>query len=193
MHRTATSGLTSRSFLRPASRHLASACGNRCLAWRPRQTHGRGLLNLRLLARDETGVDRATVAGILLCANSPQDWLSQATIAATHYRGLDRSSAQLDAQEIAGPLAAQIAAAVQFVVRNMRVSARKTPEREDVFPVQQSCRIRSGGQRSRTSRLLHVFAKDPAIHVQGPPGDRFARPASERHDYRRHGGQPGHP
>ena len=92
----------------------------------------RGLLNLRLLAQDEAGVDRATVAGILLCAPSPQDWLSQATIAATHYRGLDRASGQLDAQEIAGPLPAQVAAAVQFVVRNMRVSARKTPEREDV-------------------------------------------------------------
>ena len=92
----------------------------------------RGLLNLRLLARDEAGVDRATVAGILLCAPSPQDWLPQATITATHYRGLDRASGQLDAQEIAGPLPAQIADAVQFVVRNMRVSARKTPEREDV-------------------------------------------------------------
>ena len=93
----------------------------------------RGLLNLRLLARDEAGVNRATVAGILLCAPSPQDWLPQATIAATHYRGLDRASGQLDAQEIAGPLSTQIADAVQFIVRNMRVSARKTPEREDVF------------------------------------------------------------
>lgn len=93
----------------------------------------RGLLNIRLLAQDEAGVDRATVAGILLCTSSPQDWLSHATIAATHYRGLDRASGQLDAQEIAGPLPAQIADAVQFVVRNMRVSARKTPEREDVF------------------------------------------------------------
>ncbi len=93
----------------------------------------RGLLNLRLLAQDEAGVDRATVAGILLCTPSPQDWLPQATIAATHYRGLDRASGQLDAQEIAGPLPAQIADAVRFVVRNMRVSARKTPEREDVF------------------------------------------------------------
>ncbi len=91
----------------------------------------RGLLNLRLLARDEAGVDRATVAGILLCAPSPQDWLPQATIAATHYRGSDRASGQLDAQENSGPLPAQIADAVQFVVRNMRVSARKTPERED--------------------------------------------------------------
>ena len=92
----------------------------------------RGLLNLRLLAQDEAGVDRATVAGVLLCAPLPQDWLSQATIVATHYRGLDRASGQLDSQEIAGPLSAQIADAVQFVVRNMRVSARKTPEREDV-------------------------------------------------------------
>ena len=92
----------------------------------------RGLLNLRLMAQDEAGVDRATVAGILLCTPAPQHWLSQATIAATHYRGLDRASGQLDAQEIAGPLPAQIAGAVQFVLRNMRVSARKTPEREDV-------------------------------------------------------------
>ena len=92
----------------------------------------RGLMNLRLLAQDEAGVDRATVAGILLCTSSPQDWFSQATITATHYRGLDRSSGQLDAQEITGPLPVQIAEAVQFVVRNMRVAARKTPEREDV-------------------------------------------------------------
>ncbi len=92
----------------------------------------RGLLNLRLLARDEAGVDRATVAGILLCTPSPQDWVPQATILATCYRGLDRASGQLDAQEITGPLSAQIADAVRFVVRNMRVAARKSPEREDV-------------------------------------------------------------
>ncbi len=92
----------------------------------------RGLMNLRLLAQDESGVDRSTVAGVLLCSPSPQDWLPQATITATHYRGLDRASGQLDAQEIVGPLPAQIADAVQFVVRNMRVAARKTPEREEV-------------------------------------------------------------
>ena len=94
----------------------------------PRQ----GLLNLRLLARDEAGVNRATVAGILLCTPSPQEWLSQATIMATCYRGPDRASGQLDAQESTGPLPVQIADAVRFVVRNMRVSARKSPEREDV-------------------------------------------------------------
>lgn len=93
----------------------------------------RGLLNLRLLALDEAGVARATVAGILLRTPSPRDWLHQAIIMATCYRGLDRASGQLDAREITGPLPQQIADAVQFVVRNMRVSARKTPEREEVF------------------------------------------------------------
>ena len=39
----------------------------------------------------------------------------------------------MDAQEIAGTLPAQVTDAVQFVVRNMRVSARKTPEREYAF------------------------------------------------------------
>ena len=92
----------------------------------------RGLRNLRLLAPDEAGVDRATKAGILLCTQSPQHWLPQAVIVATHYRGMDRASEQLDSQEIVGPLHIQIADAVRFVVRNMRVSARKTPEREDI-------------------------------------------------------------
>ncbi len=93
----------------------------------------RGLLNLRLLAPDEAGVDRATVAGILLCTHSPQNWLPQAAITATHYRGSNRATGQLDVQEITGALPRQITDAVQFVLRNMRVSARKTPERENLY------------------------------------------------------------
>ena len=92
----------------------------------------RGLLNLRLLAQDEAGAVRATVAGLLLCTRSPQKWLPQATIMATHYRGQDHASGQLDAQEIVGPLQSQIADAVRFVARNMRVAARKVPQREDI-------------------------------------------------------------
>ncbi len=92
----------------------------------------RALRNLRLLALDDAESVYATVAGVLLCAPSPQQWLPQATIVATHYRGKDRASGQLDAQEIVGPLPDQVADAVKFVVRNMRVAARKTPEREDI-------------------------------------------------------------
>lgn len=92
----------------------------------------RGLIRLRLLATDEHGVDRATVAGLLLCAQSPQELLPYATIVATHYRGQDRASGQLDSQEIAGPLPTQVSDAVKFVARNMRVSARKIPARVDI-------------------------------------------------------------
>ena len=92
----------------------------------------RGLTNLRLLARDEAGILRATVAGVLLCARNPHDFLPGAEITATHYRGTDRASEQLDSQQIQGPLHEQIVAAVRFVVRNMRVAARKSPARQDV-------------------------------------------------------------
>ncbi len=102
------------------------------LSWTSATDPRRGLMNLRLLAQDEAGVDRATVAGVLLCTRSPQEWLPQATIMAIHYRGLDRASGQFDTQEITGPLPVQIEDAVRFVVRNMRVAARKTPVREDM-------------------------------------------------------------
>ena len=87
---------------------------------------------MRLLARDEADVLRATVAGVLLCATTPQQWLPQAVITATHYRGKDRASEQLDAQEIEGPLPSQIADGMKFVARNMRVAARKSPARENI-------------------------------------------------------------
>ncbi len=92
----------------------------------------RGLTNMRLLARDEADVLRATVAGLLLCAKTPQEWLPHAAITATHYRGRDRASEQLDAQEIDGPLQSQIADGMKFVARNMRVAARKLPARENM-------------------------------------------------------------
>lgn len=91
-----------------------------------------GLANMRLLTRDEGDVRRATVAGVLLCAGRPQEWLPQAVITATHYRGKDRTSEQLDAQEIEGPLHSQLGDGMKFVSRNMRVAARKSPARENM-------------------------------------------------------------
>jgi len=87
---------------------------------------------LALLEDDENGVLRATVAGVLLCAPTPEAWLPNASITATRYRGADRSSGQIDAREITGPLYEQIAGAVAFVLRNMQVAARKDPARVDL-------------------------------------------------------------
>lgn len=85
-----------------------------------------------ILTEDESGTTRATVAGVLLCTRSPEEWLPNACISATCYRGKDRASGQIDAQTITGPLNRQIAEAVAFAVRNMRVGAYKNPARTDL-------------------------------------------------------------
>lgn len=90
------------------------------------------LRNLRLLTHDDAGVLRATVAGVLLCTKKPHEFLPNAVIMATRYRGKGRDSEQLDAREITGPLQSQIADAMRFVVGNMRVAARKAPARENI-------------------------------------------------------------
>ncbi len=62
------------------------------------------LVKQALLGVDEAGILRATVAGVLLCTPNPEQWLASACITATRYRGADRASVQIDAQEITGPL-----------------------------------------------------------------------------------------
>ena len=89
------------------------------------------LEKLALLALDENGAMRATVAGVLLCSEHPDEWLPNASITATRYRGTDRASGQADAQEITGPLSQQIATAMNFVRRNMSMMANKVPARAD--------------------------------------------------------------
>lgn len=84
---------------------------------------------LALLANDDAGILRATVAGVLLCTRIPEQWLPNAGITATCYSGSDRASGQLDAQEISGPLNRQVGDAVAFAMRNMRVGAHKDPAR----------------------------------------------------------------
>ena len=92
----------------------------------------RALQKLALLTATANGTVEATVAGILLCTSEPDTWLPNACITATHYSGMDRSSPQLDARTITGPLHRQVADAVLFVRRNMRVGAHKSPARMDL-------------------------------------------------------------
>ena len=90
------------------------------------------LEKMGLLAIDEDGVTRATVAGVLLCTNSPDQWLPNACIMATRYHGSDRATGQTDAQTITGPINRQIMQALSFAIRNMNVAATKEPARQDI-------------------------------------------------------------
>ena len=88
------------------------------------------LTKLGLVREDDSGVTRATVAGVLLCAARPDQYVSGAVIEAVRYRGtvLGRAN-QHDAASITGPLDRQIRDAVNFVRLNTHSAARKAPGR----------------------------------------------------------------
>ncbi|MCG8457856.1 MAG: putative DNA binding domain-containing protein [Holophagales bacterium] len=91
------------------------------------------LRKLRLVWRDADGVDRATVAGLLLASREPRLFLPGATIVAVRYRGAERASGrQLDARELCGPLHEQVRDALAFVDRNMSIAAHKDPARKEI-------------------------------------------------------------
>lgn len=91
------------------------------------------LRKMKLLTRDETGQERVTVAGVLMCSRAPEAWLPNAVIQAVRYRGTRQdSNYQVDAQEITGPVDGQIRSALAFVRRNMQTAARKDPARIEV-------------------------------------------------------------
>jgi ATP-dependent DNA helicase RecG len=91
------------------------------------------LRKMKLLTLDDAGIERATVAGLLLCSRHPETWLPSAYIEAVRYRGTRQdSNYQLDAAQITGPIDRQIGEALAFVRRNMTVAAIKTPERQEI-------------------------------------------------------------
>lgn len=88
------------------------------------------LLKRNLLSREESGAIRASVAGVLLCCERPDRFLSSAFIEAVRYRGTRQdSNYQTDAQKIHGPLDLQIKQAMAFLKRNQTVMATKEPHR----------------------------------------------------------------
>lgn len=88
------------------------------------------LLKRGLLARDEGGTVRASVAGVLFCCEDPQRFLPNAYIEAVRYRGKEQdSNYQIDARRIRGPLPRQIEEAMAFLRRNQTIAAVKIPYR----------------------------------------------------------------
>jgi ATP-dependent DNA helicase RecG len=90
------------------------------------------LEKLKIMTKDESGYDRLTVAGVLLCTDSPEKFIPNAIIEAVIYRGLIKdSNYQIDAKTITGSLDSQVRDAIKFVKKNMKVSASKDPGRID--------------------------------------------------------------
>ena len=88
------------------------------------------LTKLGLVREDDSGVTRATVAGVLLCTARPDEYIRGAVIEAIRYRGTVLGRAiQHDAASITGPLDQQLRDTVNFVRLNTRVAARKAPGR----------------------------------------------------------------
>lgn len=91
------------------------------------------LLKRGLLSKEENGVVRASVAGVLFCSGSPERFLPNAYIEAVRYRGRKQdSNYQIDARRIHGPLNHQIEQAMTFLRKNQTVSAVKIPHRVEV-------------------------------------------------------------
>ncbi len=89
------------------------------------------LLKRRLLVKDGEQ-NRASVAAVLMCHETPDDYLYNSFIQAVFYLSKEKdANHQLDAQDFKGPLDQQILHTMRFVKRYNAVAARKDIGRID--------------------------------------------------------------
>lgn len=138
---------------------------------------------LRLLADDEDGETRLSLAGGLLCTHEPQRWLPHASIQAVSYAG-ERTDAdyQSDARDIEGPLDEQVADALHFVQRNMLVRATKTTARTEhpqfseraVFEALVNAVAHRDYSVAESRIRLHLFGDRLELYVPGALANTLA-------------------
>ena len=137
------------------------------------------LRKLHIIANDEDGAERLTIAGALLCTPEPQRWLAHACIHAVSYAGerMDPDR-QTDARDIAGPLDEQVTEALRFVRRNMLVRAKRTIARSDkpqfseraVFEALVNAVAHRDYSMAGSRIRLHLFEDRFELHVPGALG-----------------------
>ena len=89
------------------------------------------LLKRRLLVKEGEEY-RASVAGLLMCHDEPDDYLYNSFIQAVFYNSMEKdANYQIDAKDFRGPLDQQIVGAFKFVEKYNQVSARKEIGRID--------------------------------------------------------------
>ena len=89
------------------------------------------LLKRTLLVKEGREI-RASVAGVLMCYDTPEDYLYNSFIQAVYYSGkVKDANYQIDAKDFKGPLDQQVIDAFNFVQKHNEVSARKEIGRID--------------------------------------------------------------
>ena len=84
------------------------------------------LLCKRRLFVKEGRRHRASVAGVLMCHDRPDEFLYNSFIQAVCYSGAQKdANYQIDAKDFTGPLDQQIVGAFKFVEKHNQISARK--------------------------------------------------------------------
>ncbi|HYU32650.1 MAG TPA: ATP-binding protein [Thermoanaerobaculia bacterium] len=128
------------------------------------------LRKIKLLTEDDLGVERASVAGALLCSHHPEIWLPSAYIEAVRYRSVQRDSYhQVAAARITGSLDEQIRQAVSFVLRNRKELPELSPRA--VFEAVANAVVhRDYSVYAPPIRLFH-FADRLEIYSPGAPPD----------------------
>ncbi len=90
------------------------------------------LLLKRTLLVEEGREIRASVAGVLMCHDTPDDFLYNSFIQAVYYSSKQKdANYQIDVKDFRGPLDQQIIDAFEFVQKHNKVSARKEIGRID--------------------------------------------------------------
>ena len=132
------------------------------------------LLKRRLLVKDGEQ-NRASVAGVLMCHENPDNYLYNSFIQAVVYSGKEKdANNQIDAQDFTGPLDQQIIQAMRFAKRYNAVAARKDIGRVDL--PQYSMRaifeaiVNAVVHRdySKTSSKIRLFMFDNRIELYSP-------------------------
>ncbi len=89
------------------------------------------LIKKRLLVKEGREI-RASVAGVLMCHDTPEEFLYNSFIQAVYYSSKQKdANYQIDAKDFRGPLDQQIIDAFKFVQKHNKVSARKEIGRID--------------------------------------------------------------
>ena len=150
------------------------------------------LSNMRIITYDESGKAGITVAGVLMCTQTPSDRIPHAYIQAVSYAG-ERSDInyQLDARDIVGPLDTQVIEALHFVRKNMFTRATKERARTErpqyseraVFEALVNAAAHRDYSMAGARIRLHMFRDRIELYV---PGALTNTLTTEGMQYRQH-------